>query len=342
MLPVARSEPAMSTSTRPRVNAAPMNSVGSVPHVSGFRPDETVIATSAAEGDVGAGEERADQHAVPGAVGLLRPGLGGDLGHLLRFPRGHGASRGSYAGSMGGASAGRLPGGWLVHASTRSVRLVGQRAGLRDVRRPAEPAGGTGVRRLARRTARAALAGRRLRHRCPDRGRARLLRARQQVVGVEPSDAFRATPRTRCPTRGRRSAPATPGHCRWPTERSTSWSPGWCSTSCPTGRPHWREMCRVTRPGGTVAVYVWDYAGGMAMHDALLGRGRGSRSRRRGHCTRPPLRRLPAGAAARPVRGRRPARRGGRGRSSSRPCSAASTTTGRRSCRHRHRRRPTS
>src|SRR3954447_20290367 len=47
MLPVARSEPAMSTSTRPRVNAAPMNSVGSVPHVFGSRPEETVIATSA-------------------------------------------------------------------------------------------------------------------------------------------------------------------------------------------------------------------------------------------------------------------------------------------------------
>ena len=47
MLPVARSDPAMSTRTRPRVNAAPMNSVGSVPQVAGSRPEETVIATSA-------------------------------------------------------------------------------------------------------------------------------------------------------------------------------------------------------------------------------------------------------------------------------------------------------
>ena len=47
MLPVARSEPAISTSTSPSVNAAPMNSVGSVPHVAGSSPDETVIATSA-------------------------------------------------------------------------------------------------------------------------------------------------------------------------------------------------------------------------------------------------------------------------------------------------------
>jgi hypothetical protein len=46
MLPVARSEPAMSTRTSPRVNAIPVKSEGRVPQVSGFRPDETVIATS--------------------------------------------------------------------------------------------------------------------------------------------------------------------------------------------------------------------------------------------------------------------------------------------------------
>ena len=45
MFPVARSEPAMRTRTSPRVNAVPMNSVGSVPHVFGSSPDETVIAT---------------------------------------------------------------------------------------------------------------------------------------------------------------------------------------------------------------------------------------------------------------------------------------------------------
>jgi len=47
MFPVARSEPAMRTRTRPRVKAAPMNSVGSVPQVAGSRPEETVIATRA-------------------------------------------------------------------------------------------------------------------------------------------------------------------------------------------------------------------------------------------------------------------------------------------------------
>ncbi len=47
MLPVARSEPATSTRTSPRVKASPMNSVGSVPQVAGSRPEETVIATIA-------------------------------------------------------------------------------------------------------------------------------------------------------------------------------------------------------------------------------------------------------------------------------------------------------
>jgi hypothetical protein len=46
MLPVARSDPAITTSTRPRVKAAPRKSVGSVPQVSGSSPEETVIATS--------------------------------------------------------------------------------------------------------------------------------------------------------------------------------------------------------------------------------------------------------------------------------------------------------
>ena len=45
MLPVSSSEPATTTSTRPREKRAPVNSVGSVPHVSGFRPEDTVIAT---------------------------------------------------------------------------------------------------------------------------------------------------------------------------------------------------------------------------------------------------------------------------------------------------------
>nr|WP_219414906.1 hypothetical protein [Pseudonocardia nigra] len=46
MLPVARSEPAMTTRTSPSVKTEPVNSVGSVPHVAGSSPEDTVIATS--------------------------------------------------------------------------------------------------------------------------------------------------------------------------------------------------------------------------------------------------------------------------------------------------------
>lgn len=45
MFPVASWEPAITTSTSPSVNAAPMNRVGSVPQVLGSSPDETVMAT---------------------------------------------------------------------------------------------------------------------------------------------------------------------------------------------------------------------------------------------------------------------------------------------------------
>jgi ubiquinone/menaquinone biosynthesis C-methylase UbiE len=38
-----------------------------------------------------------------------------------------------------------------------------------------------------------------------------------------------------------------------------------------------RDMRRAVRPGGTVAVYVWDYVG--ETHAALLGFRRGARSR---------------------------------------------------------------
>src|SRR3954451_796934 len=45
MLPVSSSDPAITHNTRPSANTAPVKSVGSVPQISGFRPDETLIAT---------------------------------------------------------------------------------------------------------------------------------------------------------------------------------------------------------------------------------------------------------------------------------------------------------
>ena len=63
--------------------------------------------------------------------------------------------------------------------------------------------------------------------------------------------------------RGPSSPPATPGA---PVDDAapTPSSPGWCSTSSRTGPPPGRDA-RVARPGGTVAAYVWDYAGEMQM-----------------------------------------------------------------------------
>ena len=45
MLPVSSSAPATTVSTRPSANTEPVNSVGSVPHVFGSRPDDTLMAT---------------------------------------------------------------------------------------------------------------------------------------------------------------------------------------------------------------------------------------------------------------------------------------------------------
>jgi hypothetical protein len=46
MLPVSSSAPATTVSTRPRAKTEPVNSVGSVPHVFGSSPEDTLIATS--------------------------------------------------------------------------------------------------------------------------------------------------------------------------------------------------------------------------------------------------------------------------------------------------------
>src|SRR3954471_20919863 len=45
MLPVSSSAPAMTVSTRPSAKTEPVNSVGSVPHVFGSSPEETLMAT---------------------------------------------------------------------------------------------------------------------------------------------------------------------------------------------------------------------------------------------------------------------------------------------------------
>ena len=133
--------------------------------------------------------------------------------------------------------------------------------------------------------------------------------APREVVGVEPSDAFRAYAEDQCPTRAPPSGPATPGRSRSTTARSTPSSPGWSSTSSPTSRPRWPRCAARPDPAGTVAAYVWDYAGGMqlmthfwdaavALDPAAAGSHEGARF---AFCRPDPLRALFAGAGLRDV-----------------------------------------
>ena len=83
--------------------------------------------------------------------------------------------------------------------------------------------------------------------------------------GVDPSPAFvapRATASTD-PARASRSG----GADALPLDdgAADAWSRASSSTSCPTCRAALAEAARVARPGGTVAAYVWDYAGRMEL-----------------------------------------------------------------------------
>ena len=85
-------------------------------------------------------------------------------------------------------------------------------------------------------------------------------------TGLDPPRASSPTPARRLADRRAASSRATPRPCRSPTAPSMPRSPGWCSTSCRT-RPAMRSpRCAASsRPGGTVALYVWDYAGEMEL-----------------------------------------------------------------------------
>ena len=89
--------------------------------------------------------------------------------------------------------------------------------------------------------------------------------APERVVGIEPSDAFRGfaeeqvpDPRASFRAGDARALPVDDG-------AFDAVVAGLVLNFVPDQPAALAEMCRATRPGGTVAVYVWDYAGGMPM-----------------------------------------------------------------------------
>ena len=140
MLPVSSSEPAMMTSTRPRTKAMPVKKTGSVPHVSGFSPEDTEMATMPANAMYDAREERPDEHLPWREVRLADAGRDAGLGDALRGLERHGnaasCSRrrslrtelptptGAEAAPAGGAGARRQAAGAALWASRASMRAT--------------------------------------------------------------------------------------------------------------------------------------------------------------------------------------------------------------------------
>ena len=86
MLPVSSSAPAITTSTRPSAKTEPANSVGSVPHVSGLRPDDTLIATIAPNAMYAPARKPATSALSHEQLRLLDAGLDTGFGDRLRDP----------------------------------------------------------------------------------------------------------------------------------------------------------------------------------------------------------------------------------------------------------------
>jgi SAM-dependent methyltransferase len=85
------------------------------------------------------------------------------------------------------------------------------------------------------------------------------------VGGVDRAEAFVAVARRRIadPRASFEVGDAT--SLRWPDASVDAAVSGLVLNFVPDGAAMVREMRRVTRPGGRVAAYVWDYAGGMQM-----------------------------------------------------------------------------
>ena len=85
------------------------------------------------------------------------------------------------------------------------------------------------------------------------------------VHGIDASEAFVSQARQRIDTPRARFEAGDAAHLPWDSGVRDVAVSGLVLNFVPDHESMIREMARVTRPGGRVAAYVWDYAGGMEM-----------------------------------------------------------------------------
>lgn len=85
------------------------------------------------------------------------------------------------------------------------------------------------------------------------------------VRGIDRSASFVAQARQRIPTTQASFETGDATHLPWEPQACDVSVSGLVLNFVPDSEAMAREMVRVTKPGGMVAAYVWDYAGGMEM-----------------------------------------------------------------------------
>ena len=93
------------------------------------------------------------------------------------------------------------------------------------------------------------------------------------VVGIDRAPAFVAVAQRRIADSRATFDVGDATSLPWPDASADATVSGLVLNFVPDGAAMVREMRRVTRPGGRVAAYVWDYAGGMQMMRQFLGCG---------------------------------------------------------------------
>ena len=150
------------------------------------------------------------------------------------------------------------------HGPSSSIRHLGTRKSVRAVRRPLEPPGRAAVSPVARHSRRQQMARRRMRNwRACVRRSSTSARRRRSPASSRPKDFSR--PRRKTLRAGRCFSRAARRRFRSRIPPSMWWSQGLVLNFVPDQRAGLVEMARVAVKGGTIAAYVWDYAGKMEL-----------------------------------------------------------------------------